>query len=110
MGLKRNHKGIEGFFYKSGNKKLVAQPAIIEKVEHVQEETGGPWALRLYFIKRGGSSSTWDITSSLGDVKDFLKGYGVISCREFNRLPLQERLALIYNHDGMNYGVSIPRG
>jgi hypothetical protein len=31
MALKKNHQGVEGYFYRCGNKKLAAQPAVIER-------------------------------------------------------------------------------
>ena len=104
MVLKRNYRGIEGYFYKSGNKKLEVQPGLIDKVAYFK--FNGQTFLNLHISKCTHISFIFEL-SDTRDISSLLEDFQVSNIRAFNKLPERERLVLVYNHDGFNYGISL---
>ena len=103
MALKKIHKGIEGYFYRCGNKKLEVQPGLIDKAGY--SKVDGQRVFNLYISKPAHTSFTFEI-SDPRDVSSLLEDFQVSNARELNALSVQERLVLVYNNDGVNYGIS----
>lgn len=104
MALKRNYKGIEGYFYKTGNKKLNVESGVIDKIWY--DFPSRKENLNLGIIKNGRRSFSFELMDEK-DIADLLSDFGVSSTKELMKLPLQERLVLVYSHNGWNYGIRV---
>jgi hypothetical protein len=107
MSLKRKYKGIEGYFYNSGNLKLNIEPGVIDKCWYQNE--AGYRGLNIGVLRNEYTSFAFKIRDKK-DISDFLREFDVRGIRELMKLPAQERLVLVYNRDGVNYGISLNRG
>lgn len=114
MGLRNQHRGIEGYFYKCGNRKLTPCLATIERASY-----GGLG----HFVNSGfldtsqfglhlsiKKDNRCDVIFSVYDTKDIasiFRELNVSMVNEINTLPFKKRRVTMYAHDGMNYGISL---
>lgn len=106
MVLKRNYKGIEGYFYNSGNKKLVIQPGIIDRCWYSQEFEDK--ILNIGISKDEFTSFVFEVRDKR-DITSILEDFEVSGVMKLNKLAAEKRLVLVYNHDGVNLGISFNR-
>jgi hypothetical protein len=104
MGMKREYKGQEGFFYKSGNKKLTQDVGIINSARRMKEGLESSY-LALLITKENGRSTVFAVDSPY-DVLDVMCELGVNKPSEVARLPEEKRRVVMYCEPniGMNYG------
>lgn len=104
MALKREYKGQEGYFFKSGNKKLRQDLATIEFAKRIKEGFA-PAYLALFIAKDNESSTVFQIDNPR-DVLDILCELGVNKPSEVKRLPVDKRRVVMYVEPniGPNYG------
>ena len=102
MGMKRGYKGQEGYFFKSGNKKLRPDLAIINFAKKTKEG-GDSIYLGLLITKENGSGTVLQVKNPY-DVLDILCELGVNKPCEVEDLPEEKRRVVMYSHDDSNYG------
>jgi hypothetical protein len=106
MALKRNYKGVEGYFFNSGNKKLVVEPGLIESARYIGEDPSN--ILNLGISKPSCASFIFPL-DGLEDVSSLFEDFQVESARELVGLSFERRMVLVYSHNGLNYGISVCR-
>jgi hypothetical protein len=104
MALKRNHRGIEGYFYNSGNKKLTVQPGLIDKVWY--DSPGRNGNLNIGIVKDRSTSFVFELSDE-EDISSLFRDLQVSGVKELMKLPPRERLVLVYSQDITNYGITI---
>ncbi len=102
--MKREYKGQEGFFYKSGNKKLRQDVGIINSARRMKEGLESSY-LALLITKENGHSTVFAVDSPY-DVLDVMCELGVNKPSEVARLSEEKRKVVMYcePNRGMNYG------
>ncbi len=104
MGMKREYKGQEGYFFKSGNKKSRQDLAIINSARRMKEGSESSY-LALLITKENGRSLVFAVDSPY-DALDIICDLGVNKPREVEKLPEKKRRVVMYVEPniGMNYG------
>jgi hypothetical protein len=104
MPLKRNYKGIDGYFYQTGNKKMTVVPGIIDKAWYSNE--WGRKILNLGISKDTYTSFVFELEDKK-DIESILENFEVKTIKDLNALPKDDLLVLTYSHNGTNYGISL---
>lgn len=104
MALRREHKGVEGYFYNCGNKKLNVESGLIDRAWY--HAPGRGKNLTLGILKNSHRSFVFEIWDEK-DIASLYSDFGVSSAKELMKLPLQERLILVYSNNSWNFGISL---
>lgn len=120
MGLKRNYQGIEGYFYRSGNKKLEPSGATIERAFYGHLGHPGDFVntsflnlsefgLHFNIHKDNGVDTTFSVYDSK-DIACVLRDLKVCRVDEIRQLRVSKRRVTMYAHNGFNYGMKVGEG
>lgn len=105
--LVRNHKGIEGYFYRSGNYKFTVEPGLIQKASYEHQSRLGTTSLLIEGVKTTGDSFSFYMAHK-EDYEPFLADLGVKNAEELVKLAPERRMVLVYDHPNYeNTGLSV---